>query len=221
MPGHVSLNVADEPFRAVVWPTPGMLTLHFMIPPALISLVREQEVRGRRARGTTLTPAFGAWDVRSRCVALRLAETVRNPDSSNQLLLDQLQHALAVELVRRHDGPQVRSHVAGRMALVKLRHAIEYLHDHLGDVISLTDLAAIADLSPYHFARSFKASVGVSPHRYLTEMRLEKARLLLTTTNRAVTEIALSLGFDTSSHFATAFRSHVGVTPSAFRQQAT
>jgi AraC family transcriptional regulator len=218
-PGQVSLNVAGEPFRAVVWPTPGMLTLHVPIPPALIALARDREVRGR-ASGPALTPSLGEWDARLRSVALQLAEAVRVPDPSDRLHLDQLRHELAVELVRRHDGPRASPHEAGRMAVAKLRDVIEYLHERAGEAISLPDLAGVAGLSPYHFARSFKASVGVTPHRYLSEIRLARARLLLATTTRSVTSIALSLGFDTPSHFATAFRTGVGMTPSEFRRRA-
>jgi AraC family transcriptional regulator len=217
VPGHVSLNVAGEPFKAVVWPAKELLTLHVRIPPSLIARVREEELNGRHAHGDVLTPSMGEWNTRIRESAFRIAEAVRLFGTSERLLLDQLLQSLVVELVCRHDGPYVRPHVAGRMAVCKLRDVIEYMHEHIGDTIQLADLAAVADLSPFHFARSFKSSIGVTPHRYLTEIRLERARLHLATTNRPITVIALSLGFDTHSHFCNVFRANVGESPSSFR----
>lgn len=221
VPGQVSLNAANEPFRCVVRSAMNILTLHVILPPVWIAGVRERDVGGRSTRECGLTPIFGEWDDQVRRIALGLADAVRSAGSCDQLLLDQLQLSLAVALLGRSGGGQARRHAVGGLSVVRLREAVAYMHAHLGEVISLPDLAAVTDLSTYHFARSFKASVGVSPHRYLTAMRLEKARLLLATTNRSVTEIALALGFDTPSHFATAFRAGVGVTPSAFRRRAT
>lgn len=215
-PGHVSLNVADESFRCVVWPAPDALTLHAVLPPAWVSAVREQEMGGGPVSGSGLTPQLGEWDDRLRSIALRLTEAVRF-GAADRLRVDRLHLELAVELVRRHSGGRVRPHPPGRLAPGTLRRVIDYLHAHLGETVPLADLAAVGGLSPFHFARAFKATVGVPPHRYLTEMRLAQARVLLASTERPVSAIALGLGFDTPSHFCTAFRARVGTSPSAFR----
>ena len=85
--------------------------------------------------------------------------------------------------------------------------------------IGLAELAELVGLSPYHFARAFKASAGLPPHRYLMERRVERAKGLLTGTSMAVTEIAHSCGFASSQHMATVFRRFVGATPSAYRRE--
>jgi transcriptional regulator GlxA family with amidase domain len=69
----------------------------------------------------------------------------------------------------------------------------------------------------HHFARAFRTSVGMPPHRYLVERRVARARELLASTNMPLAEIALAAGFSDQSHFARRFREHVGTTPRAYR----
>lgn len=219
VPGHVSLNVAHESFRCVVWPANGTLTLHVLIPPGWLAEVREAEVRGLRRRCGELSPALGIWNPQVRDAALKLAEALQVPCAPSRLKADELHLSLAVELIRQYDGAVVQPNNGGQLAACKLRNAVEFLHAHLGDDISLATLATEVDLSPFHFARSFKASVGVPPHQYLAEMRIERARIMLATTKCPITDIAMSLGFDSPSHFSTAFRARVGATPSTFRRR--
>jgi AraC family transcriptional regulator len=73
-------------------------------------------------------------------------------------------------------------------------------------------------LSPYHFARTFKQSIGLPPHRYLTSRRIEKAKNLLAKPTMSVTEIGLGLGFSEISSFTTAFRKYAGLTPTEYRR---
>ena len=83
--------------------------------------------------------------------------------------------------------------------------------------ISLQELAGIAGLSTSHFGRAFKQSKGVTPHRYLTQRRVQRAQELLAGTELAFSEIALAAGFADQSHFCRQFRSVVGTTPSTYR----
>jgi AraC family transcriptional regulator len=71
-------------------------------------------------------------------------------------------------------------------------------------------------LSPYHFARAFKAAAGLTPHRYVTRCRVDEAKRLLTTRRLTVDAVARRVGFANGSHLARAFRRLEGVTPSAF-----
>ena len=72
-------------------------------------------------------------------------------------------------------------------------------------------------MSAFHFARLFKQSTGVPPHRYLVERRIARAKELLTTDHLSVAEIARAVGFRTASHFATVFHRAAGMTPTAYR----
>jgi AraC family transcriptional regulator len=98
------------------------------------------------------------------------------------------------------------------------KRVADYIEEHLNENISLHELAAIAQLSPYHFARAFKQSLGTPPHRYHMSRRMDRAKAMLEVPARTVTEVGLMLGFAETSSFTTSFRRSVGVTPSDYRR---
>lgn len=104
------------------------------------------------------------------------------------------------------------------LAAWRLRKVLEYLGEHCTDKFDLGRIAAASGLSKYHLDRVFKQAVGLSPHCYLTALRLEKAKHLLSESNRPIAEIALELGFSDQSHFTNVFKRFIGVTPKAYRQ---
>jgi AraC family transcriptional regulator len=100
----------------------------------------------------------------------------------------------------------------------KLRAAVEYIEEHLDAEISLDDLAAVVHLSPYHFARLFKASTGLPPHQYVITRRIERAkRLLRGGDDLSLAQVAARVGFWDQGHFTRHFKRLVGVTPRRFR----
>ena len=99
-----------------------------------------------------------------------------------------------------------------------LRRAKEYIAAHIDEDVEIGTLALNAGLSAYHFARAFKSSVGMPPHRYLLEQRVRKAAELLQRTEQSLASIALAGGFADQSHFSRSFHALVGVTPSQFRR---
>jgi AraC family transcriptional regulator len=99
----------------------------------------------------------------------------------------------------------------------RLRLAIEFMHDNYSRELSLEEIAAAAYLSEYHFARLFKQVTGSSPHVYLANLRLERARSLLIETSLPIGEIAAMVGYQSQSHFTKVFKSIAGVTPKVYR----
>jgi transcriptional regulator GlxA family with amidase domain len=93
----------------------------------------------------------------------------------------------------------------------------EHVEAHFSETIDLAELAAIAGLSVFHFARQFKQSAGITPHHYLVERRVERAREMLARTDLSLSEIAIATGFSDQSHFARHFRQMLGMTPGQFR----
>jgi AraC family transcriptional regulator len=86
---------------------------------------------------------------------------------------------------------------------------------------TLEQMAGVAHLSPYHFARQFKASTGLAPHQYLISRRIERAQHLLRAHDElGLTEVALRVGFSDQSHFSFHFKRIVGITPGQFRISA-
>jgi AraC family transcriptional regulator len=106
----------------------------------------------------------------------------------------------------------------GGLAPWAKRRCLELMQERLSEDISLDELAAEAQLSPFHFARMFKESVGVPPRVHLTRLRLERACELLETTDLPVTEIAFEVGYSSNQVLARLFVKHRHVTPSDYRR---
>jgi AraC family transcriptional regulator len=96
---------------------------------------------------------------------------------------------------------------------------IEFMNDRASEDISLHAIAAVAELSPFHFARLFKKSTGVSPHQYLIQCRLERAKRFLLQSSASIADVALRSGFCDQSHFTAHFKRAFGFTPKAFLRQ--
>ncbi len=111
------------------------------------------------------------------------------------------------------DVPPMR----GELPAYRLRRVAQYIQEHGRRELRLAELSAVVHMSPYHFARLFKRSTGVSPHRFLVRHRIDEARTLLAARKGSIAEIARAVGFRTPSHFTTTFRRLTGMAPSAYR----
>jgi AraC family transcriptional regulator len=148
--------------------------------------------------------------------ALKLKAQVENPGSSGYA--EALGQVLAHELVQLHRGPSAIPAFRGGLAGWQKKRVADHIEDHLDEEIPLQQLAEVAQLSRYHFARAFKQTFGVPPHRYHMSRRMERAKTLLEVPARSVTEVGLMLGFAETSSFTTSFRRSVGITPSDYRR---
>lgn len=105
----------------------------------------------------------------------------------------------------------------GRLAPRTLDRIAEFVDAELSGVITLDQLAAVARLSPFHFARAFKVSTGLAPHQFVTARRMDRATRLLIGSTASVTEVAHAVGLTNVSHFRRMFRSHAGLLPGQLR----
>jgi len=138
------------------------------------------------------------------------------------ILVDALNTALAVQIVRLCGDPAaIMLAPSNGLSRERLNRVYDYVEAHLDDQLSLTDVAAIACLSPYHFSRSFKQAVGIGPQRYITQRRLERAKTLMRRTNLPLALIAQEAGFSDQSHLTSVFRRENGVTPGHYRSALT
>lgn len=103
----------------------------------------------------------------------------------------------------------IRPHVLARL--------LERIHASLHEPLHVSDLAAQAHLSPFHFARMFRHSVGMPPHAYITARRMEAARELLVASEMPLAEVGRRVGYRTQAHFTGVFRTQVGMTPKQYR----
>jgi len=148
-----------------------------------------------------------------------LAFEAANPLEHSRLFADQAIELLCLHLVRSHiaKGTRAVRDALGGLQTWQLRRLHEYVRDRLDQDLRLDELAAIAGLSRFHFCVSFKRATGQTPYEWLVHLRMEKARELLAATQMSIYQIALEVGYQTPSAFASAFRRTQGVTPSAFR----
>lgn len=99
-----------------------------------------------------------------------------------------------------------------------IAQSIAFMQEHYREPVSVDDIAASAALSKYHFSRLFREKTGVSPHEYLSSLRLQHARKLILETSLSVEDIASRCGFSTASHFIRAFKKEMEFTPAAYRK---
>ncbi len=123
---------------------------------------------------------------------------------------------ILAELCRLSGAPLAPAR--GGLAPWAERRCLELMQARLSEDISLDELAAEAQLSPFHFARMFKQSLGVPPRVYLTRLRVEKACQLLEQTNLPITEIALEVGYSSNQVLARIFLKHMRLSPSDYRR---
>src|SRR5437899_3731565 len=105
----------------------------------------------------------------------------------------------------------------GTLHSCRLRRVTEYIQQNLDKDLTLAELAAVVYMSPYHFARLFKGSTGVPPHRFVVRQRIARASAFLATQELSIAQISRLVGFRTPSHFTTVFRRVTGITPRGYR----
>jgi AraC family transcriptional regulator len=105
----------------------------------------------------------------------------------------------------------------GGLPTYRLRRVTEYIEINLDQALRLAELSTLVHMSPYHFARLFKQSTAMAPHRFVVRRRIDRATTLLAIQGFPIYRIAQSVGFRTASHFSTVFGRITGFTPSTYR----
>ena len=103
----------------------------------------------------------------------------------------------------------------------KLQQVLCFIEERITEPIGIRDLASEVRLSQFHFARMFKEAMGNPPHEYITQVRMERARKLLSASDLPLRLVATSVGYQTQAHFTGVFHKRVGMTPRAFRLKAS
>jgi AraC-like DNA-binding protein len=167
----------------------------------------------------TISPRLFFFDQAVWDTALKLKAEVGNSDPSSREYVEALSIVLVHELIRfERTTARAASPLRGGLPAQKQKRLSEFIDEHLTEDISLATLAGLVDLSLYHFARAFKQSFGVPPHRYHMDRRMDRARSLLRRSAFSVTQIGSQIGFRETSSFTRAYRKFAGVTPSEYRR---
>ncbi|MHB8521097.1 MAG: helix-turn-helix domain-containing protein [Limisphaerales bacterium] len=168
-----------------------------------------------------LNPALGFDDPFMREVLCSLKAEMETGQAEGGLYAESLATVLAVHLVCKHSArPAQMPQDRGGLGKAQLRRIVEFVHERFAGEISLNQLASIAGLSPYHFARQFRRAAGLPPHEYVTRLRVERAKELLLRPFASLADVAVQAGFYDQSHLARHFKRRFSLTPMAFVRRA-
>lgn len=187
------------------------------IEPALLQQVGQDAVDGDQIE---LLPQFmNQVDPLIQGIFLALREELEFTKIGGNLLIDSLKTTLAIHLLRNYCTIQPRrfGHETG-LSKARLNQVKEYINEHLNWDLRLTELSTIAQLSPYHFLRLFKQHVGITPHQYILQQRVERAKQFLQHSKLSIAEIAVRTGFSDQSHLTRYFKRRFDVTPKQLLQ---
>jgi transcriptional regulator GlxA family with amidase domain len=170
------------------------------------------EVADAMGVGTGLAPILTSPQGRVVRLCRHIFEEAVEQALGQDLALDALTEALAVELLRAERPADTSP--SPRVTDLRIRRALAFIDASYAEPLSLDVIAKAAGMSRYHFGRVFEAQVGKSPYRHLVDVRIERAARLFRTGRVSVTEAALTVGFNDLGRFGRAFRARHGVTPS-------
>lgn len=191
--------------------------LHFYVSRAALDEIADD--RGATRIGT-LTCERGAFDPTVWHLGQALLPALERPDEIGAMYADYLLLATHTYFAATFGGMRLPgSNRRGCLAPWQIRCATDLMTEQLGHDMSLAEPAVACGLSPGYFARAFRRSVGMPPHRWLMLQRVLRAKSLLRETTRALSDIATACGFADQSHFTRVFTRIAGTTPGAWRKQ--
>ena len=214
-PGDVSLltRAAESHW---IWPDDIEVVHVYLTTDQLAATCRE--MYGREVEDVELLDEVKADDPAIHATAIAIAREAAQGGAGSALLVGSLSCQLAVHILRRHARVLFREPDGSDGLTFRQERAVrDYVDAHLSENITLDDLAGSVALSRFHFARMFRQAMGTSPHEFVLQQRLARARGLLSHTDAPLLGIAASCGFADQSHMNRVFRKRVGQTPGQFR----
>jgi AraC family transcriptional regulator len=215
--GGVLLVPAGSPAR---WRWRGLKdSLHLYLEPALVARVAAEAFDLDPAR-LTVPPLDGLDLPHLRAAMGAVDAELAAGGAGGRLAAESLANVLAVQLIRHALAPRRPGRGRdGALPRGRLRAVVAYIEEHLDANPTLEQMAAVARLSVYHFARQFKAATGLPPHEFVIARRVERAKQFLQG-GLSLAEVAASAGFSDQSQLSRHFKRLVGVTPGQFRMSA-
>ena len=193
-------------------------SLHIYLEPALVERVAT-EAFGLDPARLTIAPMDGLDLPQLRAAMGAVDAELTAGGAGGRLAAESLANLLAVHLIRHVLAPRRPARGPdGALPRGRLRAVVEYIEGHLDAGPSREQMAAVAGVSTYHFARQFKAATGLPPHQFVIARRVERAKALLRRHGGlTLAAVAARVGFADEGHFARHFKQLVGVTPGRFR----
>jgi len=210
-------NLQDLQSDPTCWVSEGFDWIHHHLPRSILDDVARDH--GFDAVGA-YPVVIGGYDLVIAQLTQMIVPWVGTPEWTGSLSLDDFALILAAHVLWTYGGLRRRAHPLRRGGLApwQVRRALEMLRDGLGGSVRLSELAEECGVSVSYFARAFKASLGVSPHRWLNEQRVELAKALMASSRDPLADIAARSGFSDQAAFTRTFQKIVGDTPGRWRR---
>ena len=149
-----------------------------------------------------------------------LRQEVELREAASILFIEQLLDLICIQLLRAHSAFGLnRPPQSFGLARWQVKRVTGYMRENLEKEMGLQELADLVDLSRFYFCGAFRVATGYTPHAWLTKLRIDEARRLLTVASIPVSTIALIVGYQTPSAFTARFRRVMGISPSEFRRR--
>ena len=166
-------------------------------------------------------PKVGTIDKTALMLARMVREEFARGEAASALCLASLVILVSTHLLRTRSSLAPRREVfVGGLPPRALRAVLDHIKDHLAESLSVADLAWVAGLSPGHFLRAFRTTVGQAPHQYVLDQRLMRAERLIATSGLPLKAVATAAGFCSNSHMTATMRRLRGRAPSDLRREA-
>jgi AraC-like DNA-binding protein len=206
-----SLSFVPAGFRRLIDVSGPIGSLTISLPKGMLGQLDDRQ-------GNHVSEPFGNYENAELANLVRmLAQEISTPGFASDLIVDGLLCAINGLMIRRSTGasPDVSDRI--HISPARLAKVMEHIEHCATRRVTLAELADIANLSVYHFSRVFKLQTGMTPYQAVTVKRMELSRRLLESGEKTIAEVAIECGFSGQAHFTTAFRKHIGLTPSLYR----
>ncbi|WP_437670306.1 helix-turn-helix domain-containing protein [Sorangium sp. So ce131] len=211
---HGDLTMIPARWQSTCWTKDRSGFLHVHVPDVLLGRVAEGIAPSGGREAACL---FRFDDAVCRELALSMLHEAETGGDAAAGYIEASAVVLAARMLRAA-GLAVRPAARSGLSLPVLRRAKELLYEGMDRNVGVVELADAAGMNVHHFSRMFKRSTGLSPHRYLGQIRVEHAKTLLADARRRIVDVAAAVGFANASHFAAFFRKATGMTPGAYRR---
>lgn len=212
--GNLCVTPAGQPIGAF-WDKP-LDNMGISFDP---EFVRRTALENRFNSTFELAEVYKKEDSLIQHIGLALLAEAESGTPAGRLYADSLIQTLTLHLLKNYSTANLRQENSrGGLSGYRLRRVTEFIGANLETDLSLAEIARVADLSQYHFARAFRQSTGLTPQQYLMQQRIERAKELLVKNDLPIVEISLRTGFKNQSHFTTLFRKFTKFTPKTWRE---